>query len=279
MLYIKNELQDPYINQAFEEYVFDRFKGEDVLLLWVNKPCVVSGRYQNVFEEIDIARALRENIPVIRRNTGGGTVFHDLGNLNYTIMHQAEDGEMLDYDNFILPMIEALNSIGIPAHKRRSSDIAIDDKKISGSAANVSHGKMLHHGTLLFNTDMSLLHGLLSGAKGNFVSKAIASVRSEVTNIKEYCEIETLEELKEKLLKAFNVTEEKTLSEEDFLQVRKIAESKYMTDEWTYCRGPKFSHTTENGKTEIFVEKGIIIKSNNPELVGMDAKSYFGEML
>lgn len=279
MLYIKNESQDPYFNQAFEEYVFDRLKGEDVLLLWVNKPCVVCGRYQNVFEEVDVSRALRENIPIIRRNTGGGTVFHDTGNLNYTIIHRAEEGEMLDYDNFILPVIEALNSIGVPAHKRRNSDIAIDNKKISGSAANVSHGKMLHHGTLLFDTDMSMLHGLLAGSPGTFTSKAIASVRSEVTNIKEHCEIKTLDELKEKLLRALNVTETITLSEEDYENIKEIAESKYADSAWTYGKGPKFSHMSADGRTEIFVEKGIISKSSNEALTGTEAVKYFGELL
>lgn len=279
MLFIDNKSQDPYYNQAFEEYVFDRFtKGEDVLLLWINKPCVVCGRYQNVFEEVDTARALREDIPIIRRNTGGGTVFHDTGNLNYTIIRNVEEGEMLDYDKFILPVIDALNRIGVPAHKRRTSDIAINDKKISGSAANVSHGKMLHHGTLLFDTDMSLLHGLLAGAPGTFTSKAIASVRSEVTNIKEHCEIKNIEEFKEKLFNALNVTEEVTLSSADDEKIKELAKEKYADNAWTFGKGPKFSYLSPDGKTEIFVERGIITKSNDEALTGTEAINYFGEL-
>ena len=122
MLTFINESTDPFYNQAFEEFVFENYAGDDVFYLWQNRPAIVVGCYQNICREVNIHALRRRGVPVVRRMTGGGTVYHDLGNVNYSFMLRADGA--LDYDHFLDPVIAALNRMGIPAHKNRSCDIA-----------------------------------------------------------------------------------------------------------------------------------------------------------
>ena len=133
VIYIENNAHDPAFNQAFEEYVFERVASEEtILMLWRNAPAVVCGCYQNAFAEVDMLRAAERGVAVIRRISGGGTVYHDLGNVNYSVIAPA-DGEV-DYARFIAPVVEALNDLGVPAAMNRTCDIAVNGLKVSGSA-------------------------------------------------------------------------------------------------------------------------------------------------
>ena len=131
MLTVLNSSHDPFYNQAFEEYVFEHFREGEIFLLWQNDPAVIVGSYQNICREVHVERLRQLGIPVIRRITGGGTVYHDLGNLNYTYI--SDGGAAIDYDQCLGPILAALNDIGVPARKNRTCDIAIGDLKISGS--------------------------------------------------------------------------------------------------------------------------------------------------
>ena len=155
MLTVQNRSHDPFYNQAFEEYVYQTFPDEDFFFLWQNAPAVVVGSYQNICREVHVEALRRRGIPVVRRMTGGGTVYHDLGNVNYTYILRT-NGTM-NYDHVLYPVITALNAIGVPARKNRLCDIAIGDQKISGSAQRMTKGRLLHHGTLLFSSDLSVL--------------------------------------------------------------------------------------------------------------------------
>ena len=146
---------DVYTNLAIEEYVFHHFTDDNYLLLWKNEGSIVIGKHQNVFEKVNIKAIESSSVKVARRNTGSGAVFHDKGNLNYSLITDYDSEIFSGYDEFLNPMIKALNHLGVPAHKRRSSDIAIEDKKISGSAQTVKNNRILHHGTLLFDADLS----------------------------------------------------------------------------------------------------------------------------
>ena len=150
MLTIRNLSHDPFYNQAFEEYIYQTFPDDDIFFLWQNSPAVVVGSYQNICREVHVEALRRLGIPVVRRMTGGGTVYHDLGNVNYTYIVRTDGG--WNYDDVLAPVIAALNAIGVPARKNRVCDIAIGDLKISGSAQRIVKGRLLHHGTLLFSS-------------------------------------------------------------------------------------------------------------------------------
>ena len=194
MIQIETTSHDPFFNQAFEDYVFRTYREGDVLLLWRNRPAVVVGCYQNICREVHVRALLDRGIPVVRRMSGGGTVYHDLGNLNYTLI--SDQTGPLDYDRCLEPVIRALNALGIPAQKNRTCDIAVDGKKISGSAQKIAGGRVLHHGTLLFDSDLSLLDEITTGRKNDaFCSKGTESAICTVTNLRPYlkddCEIVT----------------------------------------------------------------------------------------
>ena len=165
MLTVQNRSHDPFYNQAFEEYVYQAFPDEDFFFLWQNAPAVVVGSYQNICREVHVEALRRRGIPVVRRMTGGGTVYHDLGNVNYTYILRT-NGTM-NYDQVLYPVITALNAIGVPARKNRLCDIAIGDQKISGSAQRMTKGRLLHHGTLLFSSDLSVLDQITTHRKND----------------------------------------------------------------------------------------------------------------
>ena len=200
MLTVQNFSHDPFYNQAFEEYVFQTFREDDVFLLWQNSPAVIVGSFQNICREVHVETLRRLGIPVVRRMSGGGTVYHDLGNVNYTYISR-QDG-MVDYDRCLQPVINALNDIGVPARKNRTCDIAIGEEKISGSAQRSAGGRVLHHGTLLFQSDLTVLDHITTHHKNDcFQSKGTASAICTVTNIVDHLAVPmTLEEFKQRLL-------------------------------------------------------------------------------
>ena len=194
MIQIETTSHDPFFNQAFEDYVFRTFREDEVLLLWRNRPAVVVGCYQNICREVHVRALLEQNIPVVRRMSGGGTVYHDLGNLNYTLI-TGQSGA-LDYDRCLAPVLRALNALGVPAQKSRTCDMTVDGKKISGSAQKIANGRVLHHGTLLFDADLTRLDEITTGRKNDaFCSKGTQSAICTVTNLRPYlredCEIVT----------------------------------------------------------------------------------------
>lgn len=259
MKYIESISNDIYFNLALEEYVFQNLNDDAYFMLWENDSSIVLGKHQNVFEEINIKEAEKTGIKIARRNSGGGTVFHDRGNLNYSFIKNYDKYSFIDYDSFLTPVIEALNSLSIKAEKRRTCDIAIDGKKISGSAQSSKGGRILHHGTLLFDADLSLLEKLLKPTNGKIESRSIKSVRSTVTNIKEHLHEEiTLDTFKNHLLNAlFPLGIKKiSLTDEQLQEVKNLAESKYSDWKWNFGNSPDFSYE----KQSILVNEPVTIK-------------------
>ncbi|MGM9618542.1 MAG: lipoate--protein ligase [Oscillospiraceae bacterium] len=246
MLYIPNPSHDPYYNQAFEEFVFNTIRGEDVLLLWRSAPAVVCGCYQNVFAEVSVPEALARGVAVVRRPSGGGTVFHDLGNLNYTLIRSC-DAERVEYESFLRPVVAALRRVGVPASVNRTSDIAVDGLKVSGSAQRVVKGRVLHHGTLLYSTALGELTALANGRRAFFESKGVPSVPWPVTNMIEHMEDRSLSvgQFQQRLLEALGENggiETYRLTAEEERQVRELAESKYRSWEWNFGKSPAFTY-------------------------------------
>lgn len=244
MLTVLNSSHDPFYNQAFEEYVYQTFLEDDVFLLWQNDPAVIVGSYQNICREVHVERLRRLGIPVVRRCTGGGTVYHDLGNLNYTYI--SDGGAAIDYDQCLGPILAALNDIGVPARKNRTCDIAIGDLKISGSAQRMSRGRLLHHGTLLFSSDLEVLDQITTHRKNNcFQSKGTQSAICTVTNIREHlARPMTIEEFRERLLDRMVPpgSPRLTLTPEQEAEVCRLRDEKYRSWEWTWGKTPAFAY-------------------------------------
>ena len=230
---------DPAYNLAAEQYIFDVLSEEhDFIMLWQNDRSVIIGKYQNTLAEINRAFLDENGIKVIRRLSGGGAVYHDLGNLNFTfITHKPED-QPVTMRTFCLPIVDALASIGVKAELNGRNDITVEGKKISGNSQYVRNGKIMHHGTLLFNSDLDTMEKALSVDPDKMEAKGIRSVRSRVTNISRYSSVspESFVDILQKHFEEEKQAEEYTLSETDTESIRKIAASRYDTWEWNYGR-------------------------------------------
>lgn len=250
MYYVKNEGLDPFVNQALEEYLFSLGIEEDIVYLWRNEPAVVFGCYQNPFAEINLPRMWEEGVKIVRRITGGGTVYHDPGNVNYTMISTTEQATM-NYDDYLTPMIRALRDLGFPVEKKNSCDIYMKDAKISGSAQKMSAKRILHHGTLLYHCDLDALRRSASGKAGTYIAKGVKSRPAHVGNLTDI--LQTAEEVSRIDVIAFQDAllqkllpegaKELKISEEAWEHIRKLAKEKYQSWQWTYGSCP--SHTYE----------------------------------
>lgn len=238
---------DPYYNQAFEEYVFKTYRDDDIFYLWRNNPAVIVGSFQNIYREVNVPLLRRLGIPVIRRISGGGTVYHDLGNINYTYI--TESSGRIDYDRCLVPVLTALNSLGIPAEKGRSCDIVVEGRKISGSAQRTAGNRLLHHGTLLFQSNLALLDYVTAQSKNKSVTTVgTASAICKVTNICEYLSVPmTIEEFQAALLAQVIAphTNRIVLGAAQQAAICQLRDEKYKSWEWTWGRNPVFTYEKE----------------------------------
>ena len=250
LLYTPKTL-DPALNLAREEYLLTTVK-EPVVMFWRNSQSVIIGRNQNAYAEIDADFTERNGIAVIRRLTGGGAVFHDPGNLNYSFILPAGEGAAaLDFGRFCRPVTEALRLLGAPAEISGRNDITVDGKKISGTAQCVLNGALLHHGTLLFSSDISKMEGALRVDPEKMKAKGIKSVRSRVGNLSEYLpEIADASELARRLCEILTSPgggfENAAAAEESAEQtagIEKLKAEKYGTWEWNFGKSRSFSKT------------------------------------
>lgn len=250
MFTFHSESTDPYWNQALEEYLFLLPLEDDVLYLWENSEAVVYGCYQNPFIEIDLPLMWRESIPVVRRISGGGTVYHGPGNINYTWL-TTPDYDGVDYARFLTPVVDALRSLGYPVDVRNDIDIYLAEAKISGSAQKRKKDRVLHHGTLLFDCDLERLKR--SGPKNNErrTGKGVKSRPATVGNLISHEGgqskgdlFERTAQYKKALQSALGLDQAEviTLSDDDLAAIARLKEEKYETWAWTYGDAPAFSY-------------------------------------
>lgn len=255
-----NHSTDPYFNLALEEYMLLHWQGEgEVFYLWRNLPSVIVGRNQNVFLEVDLREAEKDGIPVVRRISGGGSVYHDLGNLNFTYLAPYSKENLNNYRKFTEPVIGVLNKLGIPAEFSEKSDIKIGNKKISGNAQSFRGQKMLHHGTLLFDADLERLGRYLK-INWEMNSVAVRSQPSAVTNLKDYLPEDF--GMSDLILALTEAIVRKTgsniihLRDEDLQAVQKLKEDKYKSWDWNFGESPEFA--LERPEARICVRAGRI---------------------
>ena len=241
--YLETGSVDPCYNLALEEHILETRREEDWLLLWQNANTVVVGLNQNTAEEIDPSFVEAHGIVVVRRMTGGGAVYHDLGNLNYSFITDTGDTETLSIARFCEPVCRALASLGVQAETSGRNDILVDGKKVSGVAQRISGRRILHHGTLLFDSDPDMIAGALRADPAKFVSKSAKSVRSRVGMLRDYLpegtDLQTFWTRLRDELTADGLTEER-LSEEELSEIRRLAEEKYRSWDWTYGKNPDY---------------------------------------
>lgn len=244
MKYINTNWDIPYYNFALEEYLLTDMPEDSYVFFYIHKPSIIVGKHQNTIEEINQEFVTENNILVARRMSGGGAVYHDTGNLNFSFVHKADKNDINNFAKFTKPVIEALKELGVNAQLSGRNDILINDKKISGNAQFYTKGRILHHGTLLFDSDMSNLSSALKVKEIKIKSKGIKSVRSRVTNIKEHINNDmNIFDLKEFLLKNFGKSSdisEYKLSEKDLSCINEIAIEKFSTWDWNWGRSPEF---------------------------------------
>ena len=246
MKYIDWRATDPQLNLAFEEYVFDQMdKNESYFLLWQNDNAVIVGKHQNTIEEINQEYVRQNSIKVVRRLSGGGAVYHDLGNLNFTFIVNDDSKDQFDFQTFTRPLVNALKTLGVNAEFNSRNDIAIDGKKFSGNSQYAKRGRILHHGTILFNSKLTTIQSALKVKNDKIESKGIKSIKSRVTNIAEYLDEDyTLENFKKALLAAMfenDHLEEITLSDAAIHDIEQLKADKYATWDWNYGKSPQYN--------------------------------------
>ena len=271
MKYIENYSNDPRYNLAFEEYCFKQLpRYEDYILLWINEPAIIIGKNQNTLEEVNSEYVKKNGISVVRRVTGGGAVYHDLGNVNFSIITNADGNSVIDFKKYNLSILKALKKLGVECELSGRNDITIDGKKFSGIAQSIWKDRVLNHGTLLFDTKLEILSDALNVKQDKIESKGVKSVKSRVTNIKDYLNVDVdIEEFREILLKylfeAENMEPEiLVLDEEQLAEINKLFDEKYSTWEWNYGHSPSFNYKNYNrfpvGSVEVRLEvkNGVI---------------------
>ena len=245
MLIIRRHNTDRYFNLATEEYVLKEI-GEDSFMLWRNEPSIIVGKHQNTLAEINVDYVKENGIKVVRRLSGGGAVFHDLGNLNFTFTMKGQDENLINFRKYTEPILEVLQKLGIDARFEGRNDLTIDGKKFSGNAMHIWNKKVLSHGTLLFSSHMPDLSQALNADPLKFTDKAVKSIRSRVTNISDHLkspldvmQFSTLVE--EHIMGKYPDARLYELSDDDVTKIRQLVGTKYGTWAWNFGYSPEYN--------------------------------------
>ncbi|MCM3573345.1 MULTISPECIES: lipoate--protein ligase [Mesobacillus] len=271
MLFIDNKgITDPRINLAIEEYALKNLDiNETYLLFYINEPSIIIGKNQNTIEEINTEYVEKNGIHVVRRLSGGGAVYHDLGNLNFSFITKDDGDSFHNFRKFTEPVVNALRKLGVNAELSGRNDLLAEGRKISGNAQFSTRGRMFSHGTLLFDSEIESVVSALNVKKDKIESKGIKSIRSRVANISEFLsEKVTIEEFRSLLLK--NIFDgqddipEYVLTEKDWENIHELSKERYQNWDWNYGKSPKFnlqhSHRFPVGQIDVRFEvnKGVI---------------------
>jgi len=277
-LFITSKTNDPAFNLATEEVLLRKFK-QNIIFFYINRPSVIVGKHQNTLAEVNHEFLEKNNIPVYRRLSGGGTVYHDYGNINYCIIENGEPGHLVDFLRATTPVVEALKAYGLDARHGKRNDLLAGYKKISGNACHVYKSRAMHHGTLLFNSNLSQLTESLKADATKFRDKSVKSVRSEVVNISDLIPENNdvdifVSKIGSFLQRKYNAAPY-AFSEEEISEITTLAETKYKTWQWNYGYSPtyefskRFKSDNYVYSAKLKVEKGIIseitVKTNHPK--------------
>ncbi len=268
MIFVQNHSDDPFFNLALEEYLLREADHESVML-WQSRPSVVIGKHQNALGEVNYPYVSRNSIPVIRRLSGGGTVFHSPGNINFTFIRYGEDGKLVDFRKHTAPVVDFLVSLGVPARFEGKNDIRVNGLKVSGNAEHVFRKRVLHHGTLLYDAELPVLNESIRVIPERYVDRSVASVRSRVANVSNFLNnpppIDGFWAMFEDWLKGyFGSPEVRELTAGEVTRVQALADEKYSQWHWNFGYSPDYeffgeaSYLNQHLVSVLKVEKGFI---------------------
>jgi lipoate-protein ligase A len=275
MLCLSLKSTDPFFSLAVDEYLLKN-SSQEYLILGINDKSVIIGKHQSAHRETDTKFITDHNIPVIRRISGGGTVFQDTGNLNFTLILNSKEGKQIDFRKYTLPVISFLLSIGVDAKFEGKNDLKVEGLKISGNAEHIYRDRVLHHGTLLFDTDLELMRDALRKDTTKYETRAVSSNPSSVTNLISVLKniasnVDTIYEFKSLMMSWFLKYSPGSqifdLTDKEIESIKLLADTKYRTWEWNYAYGPEyyFKSSFEYNRAESFcsfyIKDGIIRES------------------
>ena len=258
MLIIDSPSHNAFFNIASEEYLLHKFPKENIFLLYINEPSIIVGKFQNTLAEINLEYVHENHIKVVRRMSGGGAVYHDLGNLNFSFHTLLGNLDFMDFSMFTQPIISVLNRLNIPAKLEGRNDLLVDGRKFSGNAKLIKNGKMIQHGTILIDSQMKVLNNALKANPLKFVDKAVKSNRARVTNLIDYLP-EGFTTLKFKELLVEEIRRDNPdaammkLSLQDMQHIERLVQEKYETWDWNFGFSPNY-----NFKKAIKIPAGFI---------------------
>lgn len=259
---------DPFFNIASEEYLLKQFT-DDIFMLYINTPSVIIGKHQNTFAEIDYRYAKEKGIKIIRRLSGGGAVYHDLGNLNFCFILNGKEGKLVDFKGYTKPIVAALSKLGVMAKFEGHNSLTVNGLKFSGNAEHVYKRRVMHHGTILFSSSMETLAEVLYVDTGKYNDRAIKSVRAKTANISDFMNVDMrIEEFADFLMdhiqQSFAEAERYRFSQSDIVAIEKLVTQKYTTWDWNFGYSPSYYFTRKaeiNGESitvDIAVDKGLL---------------------
>ncbi|MGI2329413.1 lipoate--protein ligase [Planococcus sp. YIM B11945] len=276
MYFVDNKgITDPRINLAIEEYLLNTMdiEKDSFLLFYINEPAIIIGKNQNTAEEINTDYVDSNGIHVVRRLSGGGAVYHDLGNLNYSFITTDDGNSFRNFRKFTEPVVKALQSLGVNAELSGRNDLMVEGRKISGNAQFSTRGRMFSHGTLMFDTEVDAVVSALKVSKDKIESKGIKSIRSRVANISEFlAEPMSVTEFRSAILHSLFEGEANVkyweLTDEDWDNIRALSKKRYGNWDWNYGKSPKFnvkhSHRFPVGGIDVRLQvEGGVVKDAN----------------
>jgi len=287
MVFIQNDNTEPCYNLALEEYILKNTE-INCFILWQNRASVIAGKHQNIYKEINYRYIRQNHIALVRRISGGGAVYHDLGNLNFSFILDGSTGQLVDFKKYTQPIIDALKSLSITAYFGGHNSLLVDGLKISGNAEHVYKNRVLHHGTLLFSTDLDALENALASESDIYTDKAVKSVRAAVANISDFiqqpieiCEFKDM--MNAELSKHFGAHLH-ILNRNDLQAIEQLMRTRYQTWEWNFGYSPHYTIRKSLQNIALTVEtsvKGGIIENIKFENTGFspDTFNYVAKLL